>query len=80
MSTYILCSKVNPHAKVMFRASRDVDSVFVSYSNDFTYSGMTFAMQSGLVLSFDLKDTVITKETARQFWKDLVQCGYERSV
>jgi len=80
VSTYILRSKVNPHAKVMFRASRDIDSVFVSYGNDFTYSGMTFAMHSGLVLSLDSKDTVITKETARQFWKELVECGYERSV
>lgn len=80
MSTYILRSKDNLHATVRFKASPNIDSVFVSYDNDFTYSGMTFAMQSGLVLSLDSRDTVITKETARQFWKELVQCDYERSA
>ena len=80
MSTYILRSKVNPHAKVIFKPLSNTDSVFVNYRNDFTYSGMTFAMNSGLVLSLDSKDTVITKETARQFWKELVQCDYERSA
>jgi len=49
MSTYILRSKDNLHATVRFKASPNIDSVFVSYDNDFTYSGMTFAMQSGLV-------------------------------
>jgi len=80
MSTYILRSKDNLHATVRFKVSPHIDSVFVSYDNDFTYSGMTFSMHSGLILSLDSKDTVITKEIARQFWKELVECGYERSA
>ena len=79
MNIFTLRSKINPHARVLFKILVNNDSVFVSYGNDFTYSGMTFAMNSGLVLSLDSRDTVITKETARQFWKELVQCDYERS-
>jgi hypothetical protein len=79
MNIFTLRSKINPHARVLFKILVNNDSVFVNYANDFTYSGMTFAMQSGLVLSLDSKDTVITKETARQFWKELVECDYERS-
>ena len=79
MNIFTLRSKINPHARVLFKILVNNDSVFVNYGNDSTHSGMTFAMQSGLVLSLDSKDTVITKETARQFWKELVECDYERS-
>ena len=79
MNIFTLRSKINPHARVLFKILVNNDSVFVNYGNDSTYSGMTFAMQSGLVLSLDSIDTVITKETARQFWKELVECDYERS-
>lgn len=79
MKKFTLRNKTNHFARVLFKILENNDSVFVSYGNDFTYSGITFAMHSGLVLSLDSKDTVISKETARQFWKELVECGYERS-
>lgn len=80
MKKFTLRNKTNHFARVLFKILENNDSVFVSYGNDFTYSGITFAMRSGLVLSLDSKDTVISKETARQFWKELVECGYERAI